>query len=82
MKKIFLLVALLPLVASCVAAGGSGATGQTTVSGTSAQTTTASFGRYCRFYGQRQCSLPISQPKGSKCFCKGSYGPVDGGIVE
>ena len=75
MKRIVLMLAVAPLLMSCVASDGPDTTAQTT-------TSTAGYGNFCRFYGSRQCRIPVAKPKGSACFCKGSFGPVQGGIVE
>ena len=75
MKKIVLMLAVAPLLMSCVASDGPNTAAQNA-------TSTAGYGNFCRFYGVRQCRLPEAKPKGSKCFCKGSFGPVQGGIVE
>ena len=77
MKRIVLMLAVAPLLVSCVASDGPNTTAQNATN-----TSTAGYGNFCRFYGVRQCRIPEPQPKGSACFCKGSYGPVQGGIVE
>ena len=77
MKRFVLMLAVAPLLTSCVASDGQNTTAQKATSAS-----TASYGNFCRFYGMRQCRIPDPKPKGSTCYCKGSFGPIQGGIVE
>lgn len=80
MKRLVLLLAVAPLLVSCVADDGPNATSRTSASASA--TSTANYGNFCRFYGMRQCRIPNAKPKGSSCFCPGPYGPIEGGIVD